>query len=132
MGTAHNELQWGKLLRTHLWIDHMYFFEKTWRILSTFSCFAMEGSHRKLKRMLRISGGLSLLRGRLRVQVVVDNHTVDDSLAAHRWDATKRAQNGQRPISVQTHASRTRRQRLNDMQHFQSLERRFRCRKKRI
>ena len=24
MGAAHNELQWGKLLWTHLWIDHMY------------------------------------------------------------------------------------------------------------
>ena len=44
--------------------------------------------------MLRNSGSLSLLRGRLGVQVVVDNHTIDDSLAAHGWDATKRAQNG--------------------------------------
>ena len=35
------------------------------RILSKFACFAMEGSHRRLKRMLRNSGGLSLLRGRL-------------------------------------------------------------------
>ena len=26
MGAAHNELQWGKLLWTHLRIDHMYFF----------------------------------------------------------------------------------------------------------
>ena len=26
MGAAHNELQWGKLLRTHLWINHLYFF----------------------------------------------------------------------------------------------------------
>ena len=64
MGAAHNELQWGKLLWTHLWIDHMYYFAKKWRILSKFSCFAMEGSHRRLKRMLRNSGGLSLLRGR--------------------------------------------------------------------
>ena len=47
MGAAHNELQWGKLLWTHLWLDHMYFFAKKWRILSKFSCFAMEGSHRK-------------------------------------------------------------------------------------
>ena len=44
--------------------------------------------------------GLNLLRGRPRVQVVVDNHahtvvvhTIDDSLAAHGWVATKRAQN---------------------------------------
>ena len=26
MGVAHNELQWGNLLWTHLWIDHMYSF----------------------------------------------------------------------------------------------------------
>ena len=71
MGTAHNELQWGKPLWTHLWIDHVYYFAKKWRILSKFSCFAMEGSHRALKRMLRNSGGLSLLRGRLGVQVVI-------------------------------------------------------------
>ena len=71
MGAAHNELQWGKLLWTHLWIDHMNHFAKKWRILSKFFCFAMDGSHRRLKRMLRNSGGLSLLRGRLGVQVVV-------------------------------------------------------------
>ena len=130
MGAAHNELHWGKLLRTHLWIDHMYFFAKKWRILSQFSYFAMEGSHRRLKRMLRNCGGLSLLRGRLGVQVVVDNHTIDDSLAAHGWDATKRAQNGQGPINVQRHASRTRRQLLTNMQHLQTLERPFGCRKK--
>ena len=47
--------------------------------------------------MLRITGGLSFLRGRLGVQVVVDNHTIDDSPAAHGWDATKRAQHGQGP-----------------------------------
>ena len=73
-------LQWPKRLRSHLWIDHKYFFARKWRILSKFSCFAMEGSHRRLKRMLRNSGGLSLLRGRLGVQVVVDKHTIDDSL----------------------------------------------------
>ena len=61
------------------------------------SCFAMEGSHQRLKRTLRNSGGLSLLRGRLGVQVVVHNHTIDDSLAANGWDATKRAQMGKGP-----------------------------------
>ena len=80
----------------------MYYFAKKWRILSKFSCFAMEGSHRRLKRMLRNSGGLSLLRGGLGVQVVVDNHTIDDSLWLHGADATRRAQHGQGPISVQT------------------------------
>ena len=132
MGATHNELQWGKLLWTHLWIDHMYFFAKKWIILSNFSCFAMEGSHRRLKRMLRSSGSLSLLQGRLGVQVVVDNHTIDDSLWWHGWDATKRAQHGQGPMSLQMYASRTRRRLLTDMQHLQTLERRFRCCKKRI
>ena len=131
MGTAHNELPWGKLLWTHLWIDHMYFFAKKWRILSKFSCFAMEGGHRRLKRMLRNSRGLSLLRGRLGMQVVVDNHTIDDSLWLHGSDATKRAQHGQGPISVQTYASRTRRRLLTDMQYLQTVHRRFRCREKR-
>ena len=70
MRAAHNELQWGKLLWTHLWIDHMYFFAKKWRMLSKFSCFTMEGSHWRLNRMLRNSGVLSPLRGRLGVQVV--------------------------------------------------------------
>ena len=131
MGTAHNELQSGKLLWTHLWIYHMYYLAKKWRILSKFSCFAVEGSHRRLERMLRNSGGLSLLRGRLGVQVAVDNHTIDDSLWSHGRDATKRGQHGQGPMSVQTYASRTRRQLLTDMQHHQTLQRRFRCRKKR-
>ena len=65
--------------------------------------------------MLRNSWGLSLLRGRLGVQVVVDNHTTDDSLWSHGWDATKRAQNGQGPMSVQRYASRTRRRLLTVM-----------------
>ena len=62
--------------------------------------------------------GLSLLLGRLGVQVVMDNHIIDDSLAAHGWDATKRAQHGQGPISVQRHTSRTRRWLLTDMHHM--------------
>ena len=82
--------------------------------------------------MLRNSGGLSLLQGRLGVQVVVDNHTIEDSLAAHGWDATKRAQNGQGPITVQRYVSHTIRRFLTDMPHLQTLERRFRCRKKRM
>ena len=131
MGTAHNELQWGNLLWTHLWIDHMYYFAKKWGILSKFSCFAMEGNQRRVKRMLRNSRGLSLLRGGLGVQVVVDNHTIEDSLWLHGWDVTKRAQHGQGLISVQTVASRTRRRLLTDMQYLQTLQRQFRCRKKR-
>ena len=80
--------------------------------------------------MLRNSGGLSLLQGRLGVQVVVDNHTIDDSLWSHGWDATKKAQNGQGTMSVQRYLSCTRRRLLNDMQHLETLEQRFRCRKK--
>ena len=34
--------------------------------------------------MLRKIEGLGLLRGTLGVQVVVDNHTIDDSLVVHR------------------------------------------------
>ena len=75
--------------------------------------------------MLRNSGGLSLLRGRLGVQLVVDTHTIDDTLWSHGCDATKRAQNRQGPISVQTYASRTRRRLLTDMQHLHTLQRRF-------
>ena len=131
-GVAHNELQWDTLLWTHLWIHHMHFFAKKWRILSKFSCFALEGGHRRMKRILRNSGGLSLLRGRLGVQVVVDNHPLDDNLAAHGWDAAKRAQYGQRPISVQRYISRTRRQLLTNVQNHQILDRRFRCRKRQM
>ena len=76
--------------------------------------------------MLRNIGGLSLLRERLGVQVVVDNHTIDDSLAAHGWDVTKRAQHGQGPISVPRYASHTRRRLVIDVQHLRTLERRFR------
>ena len=89
---------------------HVLFFAKKWRILSKFLCFAMEGSHRTLKRMLRSSGGLSHLWGRIGVQVIVDNHTIDDSLAVHGWDATKRAQHWQGPIHVQRYVSPTKQQ----------------------
>ena len=63
MGAADKELQWGKFLWAHLWMHHMYFFTKKWGILSNFSCFATEGRHWRLKRMLRNSGCLRLLRG---------------------------------------------------------------------
>ena len=133
MGAAHNELQWGNFLWTHLWIDHMYFFfckDLDNPVKMLLLCHG--GSHRRLKRMLCNSGGLSLLWGRLGVQVVGDNHTIDDSLAAHTWDATKRARHGPGPISVQRYVSHTRRRLLTDMQHLQTLERRFRCRKRRM
>ena len=68
--------------------------------------------------MLRYSGGPSLLRERLGVQVVMDNHTIDDSLTAHGWDGAKRAQHGQGPKSVQRYASRTKISLLTDIQHL--------------
>ena len=93
----------------------MYFFARQWRILSKCACFSMEGSHRRLKRMLCNSGGLSLLRGRLGLQLVVDNHTIDDSLRRERWDLTKRSMRGQQPQSVRLLAARARRKALSDL-----------------
>ena len=82
--------------------------------------------------MLRNSGGPSLLRGRLGVQVVADDHTIDDSLAAHEWDATKREQHGQGPISVQRCVGHTRRRLGTDSRHLQTLEKPFQCRKEKV
>ena len=101
MGQAHLQLQWGKILWPHLWMDHMYFFALHWRTLSKFACFTMEGSHLRLKRMLCNTRGLSLLQSRLGLQVVVDNHTIDDNLRREGWDPTKRTMRGQGPRSVQ-------------------------------
>ena len=131
MGKAHLLLEWRKLLWSHLWIDHMYFFARQWRTLSKFSCFATEDSHRSLKRMLRNSVGLSLLRGRLGVQVVVDNHTLDDSLCAEGWDVTKRSMRGQGPVTVQQLARRARKRALSDLNYVHTLSQCFRCRKQR-
>ena len=44
------------------------------------SFFALEGSHVRLKRLLRNSGWVSLLKDRPGLQFVVDNHTLDDNL----------------------------------------------------
>ena len=91
MGRNHNALRFPKLLWSHLWIDHIYAYARRWRTLSKFSCFIVEGSHRRFKRMLRNSGGISVLKQRSGLQVVVDNHTVDDSLCLVGWDVTSRA-----------------------------------------
>ena len=56
MGEAHLQLESGKLLWSHLWIYHKYFFAHQWRILSKVACCAMEGSHRRTKRMLHNRG----------------------------------------------------------------------------
>ena len=75
------------------------------------------GGHRRLKHMLRNSRGLSLLRGRLGVQVVVDNHTIDDNLRREGWDVTKRSMRGQGPTS--------------DLNYVHVLSQRFRLRRRR-
>ena len=129
MGKAHLLLERPKLLYSHLWIDHMYFFARQWRNLSKFSCFAMKGSHRRLKRMWRNSAGLSLLCGRLGVQVAVDHHTIDDSLRAEGWDIAKRSMRGQGPLTVQQLARRARKRTLSDLNYVHTLSPCFSCRK---
>ena len=109
----------------------MHFFARKWIILSTFSCFAMEGSHRRLKRMLRYSGGLCLLRGHLGVQIVVDNHTIDGSLRREGWDVTQRSMHGQGPVTVRHLARRAHKRALSDLNYVQVLSQRFRRRRKR-
>ena len=40
-----------------MWIDHMHAYVAKWGTLPRFSCFSLKGSHVRLKRMLRNSGG---------------------------------------------------------------------------
>ena len=81
--------------------------------------------------MLCNSGGLSLLRGRPRVQVVVDNHTIDDSLRREGWDVTKRSMRGQGPVTVRHLARHACKRALSDLNYVQVLSQRFRRRRKR-
>ena len=90
------------------------------KCFSKFCYFVMEGCHRMLKRMLRNVGRLSLLRGRRAVQVIVDNPTIHYSLAAHARDATKRAQRGEQPISIQGYPGHARRCLPTNMQRLQT------------
>ena len=71
--------------------------------------------------MLRNSGGLSLLRGRLGLRVVVDNHTIDDSLRGEGWDPTKWSMRRQGPRSVRLLAAGARRKALSDLGHINTL-----------
>ena len=127
MGKAHLLLEWPKVLWPHLWIHHMYFFARHWRNFSKFSCFAMKDDHCSLKRTLRNSGGLSLLRGRLRVQVVVDNHTI----RAEWWDVAQRSMRGQGPLTVQQLARRARKMALSGLNYVHTLSQRVTRRKQR-
>ena len=131
MGKAHFHLEWPKLLWSHLWIDHMYFFASQWRNVSQFLCFTMEGNHRRLKRMLRNKGGLCLLPGRLRVQVVVEDNTIVDSLRAEGWDVTRRSMCGQGPVTVQQLVRRARKRALSDLNYVYTLTQHFRRRTQR-
>ena len=81
--------------------------------------------------MLHNSGGLSLLRGRLVVQVVVDKHTIDDNLWQEGWDVTKRSMHGQGPVTVRQLASRARKQALSDLNDVHILTHHFKIRKRR-
>ena len=81
--------------------------------------------------MLRNSGGLSLLRGRLGVQVAVVNHTIDDSLRREGWDVTKRSMPGQGPVTVRHLVRRARKRALSDLNYVQVLSQCFRRRRKR-
>ena len=64
IGARHLDLGWGKTFRTHMWIDHMYAYVARWGTIARFSCFALEGSHVRLKRLLGNRGGVSLLNDR--------------------------------------------------------------------
>jgi hypothetical protein len=91
MARLHKALGFSIVLWSHLWVDHLYAFARKWRTLARFACFVVEGSHRRLKRMLRNSGGVGMLRGKSGLQVVIDNHTIDDSLLRLGWDVAQRA-----------------------------------------
>ena len=82
-----------------------------------------------MKRVLRNSGGLSVSRGRLGLQVVVDNHNIDVSLRCEGWDPTKLSMRGQGPMSVQLLATRARRTVPSDLGYVKILQERFRARK---
>jgi hypothetical protein len=82
MGRVHVSLGFKVVLWSHWWIDHMYAYACTWNILSVFSCFRMEGSHRALKARLRNSGGTSKIRekGPNGIMGIVDGDTLDLTL----------------------------------------------------
>ena len=99
----------------------MYSFARKCRILSKYSCFAIEGSHRRLKRTLRINTARSLVHCRLGVQVVVDNHTIDYILRREGWDVTKSFTPRQGPVTVRQVASWARKRALGDLNYVNIL-----------
>ena len=112
MGARHLDVGWGKTLWTHMWIDHMYAYIARWGTIAKFSCFALEGSHVRLKRLLRNSGGVGFLNDRSGLQCVVDNHTLDDNLRKEGWEVEIRVVTKQRSFQRRcTTWSRARRER---------------------
>ena len=83
-----------------------------WGTLARFNCIALEGSHVRLKRLLRNSGGVSLLHNKSVLQCVVDKHTLDDHLRKEGREVTSRAVTKQRGYQRRCMAwSRARRER---------------------
>ena len=117
MGARHLDLECRKTLWTHMWVDHMYAYVARWGTIAKFSCFALEGSNVRLKRLLRHSGGVSLLNDRLGLQCVVDNHTLDDNFRKEGWKVQNRVVTKQRGFprrcSTWSRAQRERKEREN-------------------
>ena len=90
MGAMHSKLGWAFTLWVHLWVDHLWAYLQEHRILSTFSCFRMEGSHRVLKARLKNSMGTKVKGDRVGLQGVVDKATLCDSLYKRGYDVRKR------------------------------------------
>ena len=65
MGVNYITLTWSKTPWTHIWIDHMY----AYVTLARFSCFGLEGSHARLKRMPRNTRGVSLFARQVRAPI---------------------------------------------------------------
>ena len=82
----------------YMWVHHMYAYVARWGTIARFSCFALEGSHVRLRRLLRNSGRVSLLNDRSGLQCVVDNHTLDDNLRKEGWEVESRSVTKQRGI----------------------------------
>ena len=94
-----------------MWMDHMYAYVARWGTIAKFSCLALEDTHVRLKRVLRNSGGVSLLNDGSGLQCVVDNHTVDDNLRKEGWKVESRAVTKQRGFQRRcTTSSRARRE----------------------
>jgi hypothetical protein len=93
MGGVHTDLGFKVVYWAHMWIDHMYAYAYKWKILSVFSCFRMEGSHKELKGHLKNSGGVTGApimggNGINGLQGVLNGNTLDISLAARGYNVT--------------------------------------------